>query len=43
VALQNPRGKLLRSLKESDRLKPEKDVAAELEVGRLVEADDTRI
>jgi O-antigen/teichoic acid export membrane protein len=43
VAVRNPRGKLLRSLREGQGLKPEKDVAGELEVGRLVEADDTRI
>lgn len=40
VALRNPRGKLLQSLRESDGQRPREAVAAELEVASLIGADD---
>lgn len=42
VVLRDPRGKLLRMLREDEQLKPAKAIGTELEVGGLVEADDAR-
>jgi len=42
VAVRDPRAALLRSLREDGEPNPKKETGTDLDVGRLVEADDTR-